>query len=59
MSKVLECDRCGAIFKMNIYPKYIFSHQFHIGGTEWPIDMCDNCQKEFEEWFKNVQSEEN
>ena len=59
MSQVFKCDRCGAIFKNNSYPKYTFFHQFSIDGIKWSTDMCDKCQREFEEWFKNVQSEEN
>jgi len=59
MSQVFKCDRCGTIFNKNSYPKYIFFHQFSIDGVKWSMDICDNCQKEFREWFENVQSEEN
>ncbi len=59
MSQVFKCDRCGTIFNKNNYPKYIFFLQFDINGTEWDVDICDNCQKEFKEWFNNVQSKTN
>ena len=59
MSKVFKCDRCGTIFNKNNYPKYIFSYQTNIDGIKWDVDICDSCQKEFKEWFDNVQSEEN
>lgn len=58
MSQVFKCDRCGTIFNKNDYPKYIFFHQFSIDGIKWSVDICDNCQKEFGEWYDNVQSEE-
>lgn len=58
MSQVFKCDRCGTIFKKNDYPTYIFFHQFSIDGIKWNVDICDGCQKEFKEWFDNVQSKE-
>lgn len=58
MSQVFKCDRCKAIFTKNEYPKYIFFHQFSMSGVKWNVDICDSCQKEFKEWFDNVQSKE-
>ncbi len=58
MSQVFKCDRCGTIFKKNNYPKYTLFHQYSIDGVKLDIDICDNCQKEFKEWFDNVQSKE-
>lgn len=55
MSKAFECDRCGRLFKYdNEYTAIKPVIVYHLGSY---CDLCEVCNKELENWFKNVKEE--
>lgn len=64
MSKAIKCDRCGTYtqtfnqeeFKFMLWESRSFFQKNHINV---PVDLCQNCLKELEDWFekKSVEAE--
>ena len=53
----VTCDRCKKIIPIeNRYPKYsieVVKEWFHNGGyLSDRLDLCQECEREFEQWLK-------
>ena len=62
--EVITCDRCKSIIKEGSHEKYKFEFRVIVGqfdltipekgmGTEYRLDLCQNCYKEFLEHNKD------
>ena len=59
--KACQCDRCGAFYSnLNIIGKEIFITDSYTSPikTRKFKDLCDDCQKELETWWKLKKTEE-
>lgn len=53
-----ECDRCGALFKReHMVETRIVKKKPICNGGFYYLDLCPRCQKEFENWLDEAQSD--
>lgn len=59
----VTCDRCGKptpwMFNQKItdYPTYLITCMPANGGPIAPVDLCDDCKKDFVSWLKDYSRE--
>ena len=55
MAKAIKCDRCGTYTKNFDQEEFKFmmweSKAFFKNHINVPVDLCQNCLKELEDWF--------
>ena len=50
MSRVYKCDRCGAIYEVKDFPRYVLGYQWQLNSETNIRDLCSNCTDELTKW---------
>ena len=62
MAKAIKCDRCGTYTQTFDQEEFKFivweSKAFFKNHINVPVDLCQNCLKELEDWFEPGEEKE-